>query len=249
MKRNRQTKILAIIALVVAIAGMSLGFAAFSSTLSISSSASVNPNSSDFKIKIYGYPETTTENIFNSSAYISETLSYGFDDNTGNLLDAVASINNSTLSITGIDTQMTKPGDDHLFFFKISNEGQYDAYFDLSQLTINYPLACIAEPDATESLVEAACGDITNTIVLITEEGLEAQIKYDNGEITEDEYWELQETEFYVPDTTGSLKLEKNKSIFLLFDIYYDSIGDRADGPFSVTFDDVQLEFTTNPGN
>lgn len=248
MKRNRQTKIIAIFALVIAIAGMSLGFAAFSATLNISSSASVNPNSSDFKIKIYGYPETTTDNIFDISAYTSESLSYGFDDNTGNILDAVASINNITLSITGIDTQMTQPGDDHLFFFRVSNEGQYDAYFDLSQIIERTPTACIAEPDTTETLVEAACEDITNSVALITEEGIEAILKYNNGEITDDEYEIIRQGNFFFPESTGKYKLEKNANVFLLFDIYYG--GDvRADGPFAVTFEDIQLEFTTNPGN
>ena len=50
MERQRQIKILSIIALVVAIVGMSLGFAAFSTTLNISSSASVTPDSEDFKV-------------------------------------------------------------------------------------------------------------------------------------------------------------------------------------------------------
>ena len=99
MKNSRQTKLLVIIALVLALTGMSLGFAAFSSTLSISSSASVTPNSSDFKIKIYGYSETTTDNIFNINAYTSETTGYGFDESTGNALNTVALINNTNLTI------------------------------------------------------------------------------------------------------------------------------------------------------
>ncbi|MBQ3511969.1 MAG: hypothetical protein IJA30_06735 [Bacilli bacterium] len=49
MEKERQIKLLSIIALVVAITGMTLGFAAFSTTLNISSSATVTPNSEDFK--------------------------------------------------------------------------------------------------------------------------------------------------------------------------------------------------------
>lgn len=249
MKNTRQTKLLVIIALVLAITGMTLGFAAFSSTLSISSSASVTPNSNDFKIKIYGYPETTTDNIFNINAYTSETTGYGFDDNTLNLLDAVASINNTTLSITGINTKMTQPTDDHLFFFRIANEGQYDAYFDLSQLTENKPLSCIAEQETTESLVNSACDSITQTIIMFNEETLEVMTKYNNGIISDEEYGEYMSTHVYTYGQTGKIKLEKNKSIVLCFDIYYDSSGNRADGPFSVTFEDIKLEFTTTPPN
>lgn len=57
MERDRKIRMLSIVALVLAITGMSLGFAAFSSTLTISSSATVTPNSDDFKIKVYGYNE------------------------------------------------------------------------------------------------------------------------------------------------------------------------------------------------
>ena len=54
MEKGRKIKILSIIALVVSIIGMTLGFAAFSSTLTISSSASVTPNASDFNFVVYG---------------------------------------------------------------------------------------------------------------------------------------------------------------------------------------------------
>ena len=51
MYKTKKEKILMIIALVVGIASLSIGFAAFSTTLNISSSASVNPNSDNFKVK------------------------------------------------------------------------------------------------------------------------------------------------------------------------------------------------------
>ena len=50
MEHNRKIKILSIVALVLAISAMTLGFAAFSTTLNISSSASVTPNSGDFSV-------------------------------------------------------------------------------------------------------------------------------------------------------------------------------------------------------
>ena len=51
MERNRKQKLLMIIALVVAIASLSLGFAAFSIILNILSNASVSPSSDTFKVK------------------------------------------------------------------------------------------------------------------------------------------------------------------------------------------------------
>ena len=53
MEKNRKFKILSIVLLVMAIAGMTLGFAAFSTTLSISSSASVTPNRDSFGVKFF----------------------------------------------------------------------------------------------------------------------------------------------------------------------------------------------------
>lgn len=50
MERDRKQKFIVMIALMVAIASMSLGFAAFSTTLNISSSATVSPDSSNFNV-------------------------------------------------------------------------------------------------------------------------------------------------------------------------------------------------------
>lgn len=50
MEKNRGSKILAIIALLVSAVGLSLGFAAFSRTLDIRALAEVGPTKSDLKV-------------------------------------------------------------------------------------------------------------------------------------------------------------------------------------------------------
>ena len=50
MERDRSAKIIAIVALCIAIVGLSIGFAAFSSNLTISSSANVKPDPSSFDV-------------------------------------------------------------------------------------------------------------------------------------------------------------------------------------------------------
>ena len=249
MKNSRQTKLLVIIALILAITGMTLGFAAFSSTLSISSSASVTPNSNDFKIKIYGYTEQNVNNMYNINAYTSESLGYGIDANTGNALNAAALINNTNLTITGIDVQMTQPSDFYAFPFLIKNVGQYDAYFNLSQIIDSTPLSCNAESGTTESLVNSACESIIQLLGIMTETGMEIELKFQNNQITEDEYLILSEEHQYTSGATGTIKLEPDKSLLLLIGIDYPSDANRADGPFSVTFEDIKLEFTTTPPN
>ena len=74
MEKERQVKLLSIIALVVAITGMTLGFAAFSTTLNISSSATVTPNSSDFKINVYGFEDYESIEQFLDSGFSIENI-------------------------------------------------------------------------------------------------------------------------------------------------------------------------------
>ena len=48
MERDRSAKIIAIVALCVAVVGLSIGFAAFSNNLTIKSNATVSPNQNDY---------------------------------------------------------------------------------------------------------------------------------------------------------------------------------------------------------
>ena len=57
MKRNRQSRIVEILALCASVLGLTLGFAAFSNTLTISSSTTASLDESDFKLVLYGLPE------------------------------------------------------------------------------------------------------------------------------------------------------------------------------------------------
>ena len=50
MEKNRKVQIIAIVALVVGIVGLSIGFAAFSSVLNIQTSANVKPDSSTLNV-------------------------------------------------------------------------------------------------------------------------------------------------------------------------------------------------------
>ena len=51
---------------------MTVGFAAFSTTLNISSSATVTPNSEDFKIVAYGLPEGYDEALIQGNPLAEE---------------------------------------------------------------------------------------------------------------------------------------------------------------------------------
>ena len=109
---KRKTKIITIVALVIAIFGMTLGFAAFSTTLNISTSATVAPNSEDFKINFIGID----------------------GDNIVKVVDATIKTENAMISddgqsITGINANLGKPGDYVVYKVYIENNSDYDAYF------------------------------------------------------------------------------------------------------------------------
>ena len=117
MEKQRHIKILSIIALVVAIAGMSLGFAAFSATLNISSSATVTPDSSNFKVAFSTSSSTPGEH---------ENITY---TKTGSAEDASQIVINNT-SVMGVNAKIVNPGDSIIYNLFAYNEGLYNAYLN-----------------------------------------------------------------------------------------------------------------------
>lgn len=228
MEKNRNVKILSIVALVVAIAGMTLGFAAFSTTLSISSSATVTPNSDDFKITIYGIKDSSFYDTFadNNYAYtdsdISDSYGVALEDTA---TSTTASIDNVSHTISNINASFSNEGDVQ-YAFIIKNEGKYDAYLDLTDKKTGSIIAvllnknCIAKDGATESLVTSACN------------GVQAAV----GFVDKETGREISTTESYYKITSGD---------YVLFTVMMNYSGPFADGPFDVEFEDFQLKFST----
>ena len=232
MEKNRKIKILSIIALILAITGMTLGFAAFSTTLNITSSAIVTPNIEDFKIKIYGFTSEESVSTFLSTGEIAEdSISDEYSiaivsGEVSNVENAV--INNSNLSISNINGTFISDESSISYLFLIINEGEYDAYFSikdylgsLGPVNYNYYPTCIPQEGATPELVEKACN------------GFEQAIHFMDLSMNP----LLKENDNYF--------LAKNDAIFAIVNIDY--LRNLADGPFKVQFNDLQLEFTTNP--
>ncbi len=149
MEKNKGTKIIAIIALIVAVIGLSLGFAAFSSILTIQSSAEVKPNESDFKV------------VFATSTDSGTTV-------TATPTGEGASGDSATISdtqITGLKAKFTKPGQSVTYTFKAKNVSNYDAYLK----SINFsgtPISCSPETGTTANLVTEACKGIHVTVTV-----------------------------------------------------------------------------------
>lgn len=220
MKRNRQTKMIAIIALVIAVAGMSLGFAAFSSTLTISSSASVTPDSSTFSVGFY--PDTT-------AALANAPANPVIANTTGGASASELMLEEGATSISELNASFTAPGGSVTYSFYVGNSGEYDAYLraiNFNNVTgSNLNKVCTAGTGATASLVDAACDDITISVNVhdITATSTNSSI---SGKV-----------------------LYKKTFAPITITIEYAANGDRADGPFSVEFGEISLDYSTVDGS
>lgn len=154
MEKDKSSKVIAIVALLVAVVGLSVGFAAFSSTLTISSNANVTPNADTFKVVFSSNGTTLTEENVTGVA-------------TGDASATAATINNSAANptITGLSATFTEPGQSVTYTFYAHNKGEYDAY--LKSVTYanvtdeTSSKVCTPGSDTTASLVTNACDDIS----------------------------------------------------------------------------------------
>ena len=144
MEKQRQIKILSIVALVLAISAMTLGFAAFSTTLSISSSASVTPNSDSFAVKF-----STNKDSLVVGAVAPSSKTDGITANSGTI------DNSASPTLTNLSASFTSPGQYVEYTVYARNEGEYTAYLN----NINYigNKTCTASTGTTEALVQSAC--------------------------------------------------------------------------------------------
>ena len=152
MERERGFKIIAIIALVIAVAGVSIGFAAFSKDLTINVAGTVTP-----------------EDLFTIQ----------FSDATGAITTgAISTATGTTSGVTGsatitggsiisnVTANFKKPGDTAVFKFYVTNTSAYTAY--LKSITLSATEAsCAASGEADISTVTngaAACADMSLSV-------------------------------------------------------------------------------------
>jgi hypothetical protein len=171
MEKNRQIKMMFIVALVLSVTAMTLGFAAFSTTLSISSSASVTPSSDDFKMTIYGYKMSCSPTKGMANCLTHSTLSYAI---TNTLNATPATIDNTTgvisdIGITIADFVRDTVLSDTSYVFLLKNDGKYNIYLNQNDLSTNGDIfkTCTPLEDTSSSLVEQACNDFSILISLL----------------------------------------------------------------------------------
>ena len=169
MERKRYEKMFLILILVVAIAGMSLGFAAFSKVLTINASATVTPSQDDFKIVAYGAIDAgEIAKLYSGQApdltKWSTTESYQVDANGTFVTDENETfINKATISyvdnqinIDGVKAEFLDSDMHYYYAFAIRNEGFYKAKLTLSEDTLNKLVSRDASGSCTPEVEEDA---------------------------------------------------------------------------------------------
>lgn len=235
MKSKRNEKLLAILALCVAVVGLTLGFAAFSNSLTISSSATVTPDASDFKLKMYGLPQNYNHNELN--IYESDIVPLSLYTSTttaGATLDSalgaeLATIDNDTLTLKGIKAKFESPDEIVNYVVVLKNEGKYDAYGNMFNISLPSH-TCTPGEGTTKGLVDATCESITLTPYL--------------GYLDESSSTVDWATQNHLIDDKGNIKIGVGEHAYLRIQIRYDGTA-RADGPFDVKWDDFNFNFTS----
>ena len=153
MEKYRRQKMIIIIALIITIAGLSIGFAAFSEIFKISSTASVTPNASTFSVKF-----STKQDSLDESEIVASSVTDGLEYTNG-VIDNSGSPTASNMSAT-----FTTPGQYVEYTFYARNEGEYKAY--LNNVNFVGTKICAGVEGATDSLVQSACESINMTVTV-----------------------------------------------------------------------------------
>jgi len=215
--KNKQG--LTIAALIIAIVGLSIGFAAFSNTLTISSSASVSPDDSAMNV------------VWSSSSSSAGTNAIEPTKDPNNVANFTAT--NATITgedfrtLNNVSAAFTAPGQTVTYNLHVFNAGSYTAY--LTNLAFgNKTCAAIpqqnASDTATGTLVQEACKGISISVTIGTET-LTSSGSLNNQAIA------------------------PNASVQARVVITYSEGSSYVDGPMSVTFGNITFNASTVAGS
>lgn len=222
MEKDRSAKVLAIIALFVAVIGLSLGFAAFSQNLDIKPAAQVEPKATTFRV------------VFSSSksSVMTSQITPTFDPSDDNapsgdnatIANPAEGTNESNPTISGINAKFTAPGQTVTYTFYAFNEGEYDAY--LRSVKFNGAKTCTPSASLTNhsagsaESVEAACAGIKVKVTV----GSDSDITADKEDFKEH-------------------KLLKSAGEEVKVEIKYEEESSVADGDFTVALPTITLNY------
>lgn len=129
-------KTIALIALVLSVVGLGIGFASFSRNLTINSGAKVSPTDDTFSVK-----------FTSNGGKVSATSTSGATGDDATVNDT---------SVEGIKANFTSPGQSVSYTIPVLNDGAYVAYLN----SINFGNGVSCSAGETNSLVKEACKGI-----------------------------------------------------------------------------------------
>lgn len=143
MEKERGAKVIAIVALLIAVVGLTVGYAAYSSTLTINGTANVDPAS--WKVN-FGYKTGDS---------LTGTINGHATENTAPTL--------ADTTISGFDVTLKAPGDSVTYNFLIKNSGTLNAR--LANFTMG-TLTCAPNEGSKISPEDATqlCGELKYTL-------------------------------------------------------------------------------------
>ena len=239
MEKERGGKAIAIVALLIGVVGLTIGFAAFSNTLTISSTAEYNPDDSIFNVDF----SSTAGSVVDGNL-APKTLTPATNGPAG----ATATISNaSDPTITGIKATFTEPGQSVVYEFYTRNIGEMKAF--LRSVTFGTASPAAGEVNnvttvgsgfktctqltkgtpgnpATVETMTAACEDINLTLTLGSEDmtGGKARNAFTSA---------------------AAHDLEPTDEEKVTLTISYPTGSDRADGDFTVNFGDISFVYAS----
>ena len=215
MEKNRTGQVIALLALVVGVVGLSIGFAAFSSVLKIQSNATVTPDSDTLNVDFSSSStEVVTDEITPVATPNSLVVTNAKIDNT----------NDPTIS--NLSATFTEPGQKAVYTFYAYNAGELTAYLKsivYANVTgENSTKVCTAKSGTTDALVQKACDGISVKVKV----GSEAETNSGIANIT-------------------SHSLLKGVGEQVTVTLEYAADAERADGDFTVSFGDITLNYSS----
>ena len=243
MEKDRSVKVIAVLALVVAVVGLSLGFAAFTSTLTISPAATVVPEDNMYVIfsNQNGAPSSTTIGGTMNDAMSSARTRLLAENVTAPNLPAAADavIDNATNKkapkITNLSATFTAPGQSVTYNFFAYNEMSYQTFlrtitFDTSKYE------CSPDPGTDSTTATNVCKAITVSVSVGTTGSVATANIAGDGSVTKNQFSAPANT----PHTLGATSGEPVSVV-----ISYPSGAAQTNGSVSVTLPDVQVGYSS----
>ena len=224
MEKERNSKLIVIIALVVAVVGLSFGFAAFTKDLNINFSESSAKLTGDLDVRIHAYDISTGTFDFNSKVISRHYLS-GEDEGAtvGNLV-----ISDDYLSISGGSLNLNNVNQGVMFSVGIYNHSEYPAYLNsvdfLDYLNTDSFKVCTAVGGTDQDLVDQAC------------EGISVNFLINNLEFNDSNFNDVDLSNIVIPSGEG---------LNFFISIAYELDAVIPNGDFKFNFGGIKFNFSS----